>query len=74
MWQPRQTLANNSSPLLSMNLKPVLRAGLDAEGSALCAYATNDDSESTADTVTATAVRGLVFPRVIRTNARGILF
>jgi hypothetical protein len=51
MWQPRQTLANNSSPLRSPNLKPVLRAGLDAEGTALCAQAMNDDSKSAADIV-----------------------
>jgi hypothetical protein len=55
MWQPRQTLANNSSPLFSMNLKPVLRGDLDAGGSALSAQAVNDGSKSAADIVMTTA-------------------
>src|SRR5258708_34492128 len=53
MWQPRQTLANNSSPLISTNLKPMLNAGPEAEDPALCAYALNDDSESAAEIVMA---------------------
>src|SRR6202790_3140932 len=65
MWQPRQTLANNSSPLISTNLKPWLSAGRDAEGPALWAYAANDSSESAADRVMAQAVQSLVFPKII---------
>jgi hypothetical protein len=65
MWQPRQTLANNSSPLISTNRKPWLSAGLDAEDPALCACATNGSSENAADRVMAQAVRSLVFPKII---------
>src|SRR6202790_456908 len=65
MWQPRQTLANNSSPLISTNLKSWLSAGLDDEGPALCAYTANDSGESAADRVMAQAVRSLVFPEII---------
>ncbi len=57
-----------------MNLKPVLRADLDVEGSALCAQAMNDDSKSAADIVMTNAARRFVLPGVIRTNARGIPF
>jgi hypothetical protein len=55
MWQARQTLANNSSPLISTNLKPALNP--DAEGELLCAGAMDDDSsESATDVAVAKAV------------------
>src|SRR5882724_5999257 len=54
MWQARQTLANNSSPLISTNLKPAL----NPEGELLCAYAMDaDSSESATDIAVAKAVR-----------------
>jgi hypothetical protein len=69
MWQPRQTLTNNSSPLISTNLKPVLSAGVDAGTPALCARAVNDDSEGTTAIAMARAVQSLQFACVIWTTS-----
>src|SRR3982074_3241013 len=65
MWQARQTLANNSSPLISKKLKPALSGGSDAGGPRLCAYAVNDDSESAAAIVMAKVLRWFGFPCII---------
>jgi hypothetical protein len=55
-------LANNSSPLISKNLKPALNAGWDEDGAAPCAQAIDDNSDSAAAIVIAKAGRRLVFP------------
>jgi hypothetical protein len=70
MWQPRQTLANNSSPLISKNLRPWLYPG-DAEDAALCAQAINDSSEAAADIVVAKAARGFGLACFICTTSLG---
>ncbi len=67
MWQPRQTPANNSSPLISTKRKPWLNARSDAEGPVFCACAANDNSESAAVIVTATLARRIEFACIIRT-------
>src|ERR1700716_116032 len=67
MWQPRQTLANNSSPLISKNLRPWLNPG-DVEGAALCAQAMNDSSESAADIVMAKATQNFGLACIICTT------
>jgi hypothetical protein len=56
MWQARQTLANNSWPLISKNLKPALNAGSEAEGPVPCANAMNDNCENATDIVMAKAM------------------
>jgi hypothetical protein len=61
-------LANNSSPLISTNLKPMLNADPDAEGSALRALVINDDSARAADIVM--AAQRFVFPCIIWTTPR----
>src|ERR1700722_8628569 len=67
MWQPRQTLENNCSPLFSVNPKPALNAGSDAEWPALWAWAMHDTSKDAADIVTMKLVfRRLKFPCMIR--------
>jgi hypothetical protein len=66
MWQPRQTLENNCSPLFSVNTKPELNAGLDAESPGLWAWAMRDTSKDAADTVTTKLIfRRLKFPCMI---------
>jgi hypothetical protein len=66
MWQPRQTLENNCSPLFSVNPKPVLNTGSDPESRARWAWAMHDTSKDAADIVTMTLIlRKLKFPCMI---------
>jgi hypothetical protein len=66
MWQPRQTLENNCSPLFSVNPKPVLNTGLDAESPAFWAWAVHNTSKDATDIVTMKLVfRRLKFPCMI---------
>src|SRR3974390_879052 len=65
MWQPWQTLAHSSSPLLSTNPEPLLRVCVDAEGPAPCAFAGNESSCNAADIVAAMAIAVLMTLPVI---------
>jgi hypothetical protein len=66
MWQPRQTPANNCSPLFSLNPKPVLNAGSDAEGPVPWAWAMHDSGKDAANIVTTKPVlRKFEFPCII---------
>jgi hypothetical protein len=65
MWQPRQTLENNCSPLVSVNRKPVLNPGSDLEGAALWACAMHDSGSDAANIVAIKLIfRSFKFPRI----------